>query len=220
VLSSSRQKIVLLCLPQNKPKLEILVKEFFKSDIEFRINSDTETEIMILNKSEDNHAAVVKTFNEFCNFVYRQDIELAANLSIPVLHRSFDNQYIYKNIGMHKIDPTVANLLKVLATSNTNITTLHVNINNGNGIIISGNIGNNNVIENAIGITKNKYEIAKDWIVANPPIVKEITTVYYTRYKQANPKAIVINIFGKFVREVGYVCMQGTSHRYWIKSLE
>ena len=64
-----------------------MIKTFFKSDVISNINSENETEIMILNKSEDNHAAVVKTFNEFCNFVYKQDTELAANLSIPVLHQ-------------------------------------------------------------------------------------------------------------------------------------
>jgi len=197
-----------------------LVKEFFKSDIGFHINSDVETEIMILNKSEDNHAAVVKTFNEFCDFVYKQDTELAANLSIPVLHQSSNNQYIYKNIGMHKIDPTVENLLKTLATVNPNITTLYVNINNGNGIIVRDIIGNNNIVDATIDIVKDNYEIAKDWIIANPPIMKENTTIYYARYKQANPKTIIINIFGKFVRKFGYDCIQGTNNRYWIKSLD
>ena len=119
---------------------------------------------------------------------------------------------------MHKIDPTVENLLKTLATVNPNITTLYVNINNivGNDNIIVAN----NVVEAAMDIVKDKYEIAKDWIIANPPFAKENKSIYYTRYKQANPNAIITNIFGKFVKNAGYNSIQGTTNRYWIKSLD
>jgi len=206
VLSSSRQKIVLLCLPQNKPKLETLVKEFFKSDIEFHINSDVETEIMILNKSEDNHVAVIKAFNEFHNFVYRRDAELLTGLRTPqIYYDSTDKQFIYKNIDVAKSYIVIDDIIKTLATVGPNITTLQININS------TGIIGNKNNVSNA----KDKYEIAKKWIADNPPAIKEITTSYYDRYKQDNISIVANNVFGKFVKNAGYKCIKCIKYRYW-----
>jgi hypothetical protein len=74
-----------------------------------------------------------------------------------------------------------------------------VNINNGN---------NNNITSRCT--TVDKIQQAREWITANLPTEREVTTEYYARYTASGASVVVINQFGKLVRELGYKTIQNS----------
>lgn len=69
-----------------------------------------------------------------------------------------------------------------------------------------------------IDIKIDKAFEAREWIRNNLPNEKEVTVDYYQRYYNDIQNPVVTNIFGKYVRERGYVPTKGTNNRYWSKS--
>ena len=61
-------------------------------------------------------------------------------------------------------------------------------------------------------------DATKRWVELNPPVDREVTTVYYKRYAvDYIGKTVSTSQFGKIVRSFGYKPVQGASERYWVK---
>jgi hypothetical protein len=72
-------------------------------------------------------------------------------------------------------------------------------------------------ITNVMNInTTDRTQVTRNWIANNPPLDREITTDYYARYRTISDP-VVINQFGKLVRNAGYKTMHGTNNRKWVK---
>ena len=73
-------------------------------------------------------------------------------------------------------------------------------------------------------ISKDTPQIAKDWLINNPPLNRELSTDYFNRwmtYIKINlPDQRVIGdaIFGKLAKEVGYYLSKSNGKRYYVNT--
>ncbi len=101
-------------------------------------------------------------------------------------------------------NPTLVEILKSLKT----IRAPHENVR------INVVIGNNNIVGD-----NNQAAAARasprDWIIANPPILREATMDYYRRYLAGNPEGVSIQKFTPEVLAQGHK-KQHAKINYWI----
>lgn len=207
ILTGSSQKVIILCAGahagNNASTIQKHIREYFKSDVDVRNNSESEIEIMIKNRTVNGFADATELFHGFYDYIYNKDKDLSDKISMPKIHLSKSDKYIQRNISFDSGPISIVDIVNALATTHA-CENLQVNIN----------IGHNNTINAPINIKDS----AQEWIRENPPKEKEVTTNYYKRYSAANNKPIADNQFGKLVRNEGYYTARNADNsRHWKK---
>lgn len=196
ILAGNKQKLVFTCTDSDYfNKLQGHAKKCFNMGINVSKNQIT---IDIVNSCERD---ITDNYNKLYKYVSKFKDEDCLN-AMNEMRTLNESKHEYRKFSIIDVIGYEGNFMDLLRSANHIIINGNVTINQG-GI----NTTNNGVID--------KTQLARDWIANNPPNDREVTTDYYARYATSN--TIVINIFGKLVRDAGYKIVQGTNKRMWVK---
>ncbi len=203
ILADRKQKLVFICATDDKTILGHIskyVRDCFGSDVHV-IENAQKAEITI---NQMNNRSRDDTFDELFTYISRRDKSIADILSLPKLIR--EREYRYTTPTFDISVQTATELLAILKTGHT------ININ---APII---IGNNNAINNNIGMTVAvKTNEAREWIRTNPPTCEK-TGDYYIKYKSNAKHPLQVQKFAKLMTEQGYIQSRLGSFNIWKKS--
>ncbi len=204
VLSTDKQKLVFACSNINlRDKLADYTLKYFK--VHPHVNNNELT----VGIECANFAEARQKYDDLSNYLIRTDKPYFDIMKPQDLQQDAGFKYIEQSIN-YKSDLTAAML-----RNPDSISQLFRCINfTGNGHTIF----NGPVTINIINQPKSSKEIAREWIIANPPTIEEKTKMYYDRYAKVNEQRLYHIQFGTIVREVGYTMKHGTgTMKYWSK---
>lgn len=209
VLAGCKQKLVFACTNRDYyEKLQAYARDCFKTDVNECDNHIT------VNIETNNENEIIDCYNKLFKYIYnRGDEQCCESMKqIQAIPNAICDYRKYSCSTGEIGEINEERLLKAIKT-------FPVVINNTYNITVNG--GNNNIGNGVINIMKfniDKKQLAKDWVIDNPPEEIESTVEYYERYRADNPKGLANTLFGPIVRAEGYEYVHGTgSMRRWRK---
>lgn len=210
VLSDHNQKMVLAYSGDEKNIADIqkYSKEHFGTDS--TISKGENGIELTIDKTATYDEFLVK-FASLQEYIRGKGTNLEKTISLLERFSTTHYKYTHPNINAIINETIISEIAKLFKQLPSGIQIQQLNI----GV---ENVINGNVVNNIIESFDDKKSFADNWIKNNLPANKEITTIYYEKYKKASKFPLHNNQFGKIVSNNGFCKKSDGNKRYWIKN--
>lgn len=201
VLENKQQKLVFVSNNTSTDviqKIRAYVKEYFNSDVYQRDN-----QFIVCEKTAVDYSQSAAAIDQLINHIVSKDATMCDVLFKNYLMTDAPYRFVKIPLPLDDIDDNQPSKYQVVIYNTV--------INGNNNTVINGD---HNSVKFARPI--DKTQIAKDWIKNNPPLERETTTDYYSRYAENTSDKVANTRFGPLVKDAGYKIVKGTNTRYWM----